>query len=826
MLFIAPFLHSSIPLKKITLNPAEQVATVADGTGTLSITVNTGRGCRIGSVQVHRRQAVDADAGMWSGIKVGNRWYTSVSSLHRPKVSKVGNQLLIRGIEFGGGGIRVAETWTLSPIKDSIRWKIDRTYLDSGVLEDTSMPQATFPTMNWWTGALLGTGGVAWGKLFDMPNATYGVHTGSATLWNSSTDGCLRVEASGNKSSQTGLRFHRSIDGKFSMAVSATQNSRIPKHGKARFLRDREDVWTPFAVKEGEKISATVELKALSFKDTFARGDFKGLDTGAITELVNTIGRIGVIDDNIVGSNGWYSGYAVLHEPWLARVGATLDDPNYLRSNGAWLDYARDHAISKEGMVKSRWCYTAGDAQPGTYDPESGFYEAQWGRLMDTQSSYVTNVADQFDLTGDQVWVSGQKKACESALDYLLKRDSNGNSLVEMENSSYRQRRSSDWLDIVWASYENALVNAQLYGALLKWSAVERLLGDTTQASRYSEFAARLKSSFNKPISEGGFWDPEKGWYVYWREADGSVHGNNLTIPVNLSAIAEGICDDPVRQHRLLATIESKMQAESLLAWPACFESFAQGEGADDKFPTYENGDIFLAWAEYGVRAFSQSDPKTALKYVRRIVDQYKTDGLAFQRYLRASGKGAGDDILANNCSVITGLYRDIYGIQPKFNRLYLEPHLVPELNSTRVDYNLRGQRLRINLSVGDYEVTHEHLSVRSSAAFGVEFGPGQFKFFSGSSDVPAFNLVGSGGNWTTQINEWAKIRRWSVQATGATVQLTQTFIDLEPGTTYRILASGKSLGLVKPSHPMAGYTVKAGQTVEFTLVPTRTDLR
>jgi len=40
----------------------------------------------------------------------------------------------------------------------------------------------------------------------------------------------------------------------------------------------------------------------------------------------------------------------------------------------------------------------------------------------------------------------------------------------------------------------------------------------------------------------------------------------------------------------------------------------------------------------------------------------------------------------------IVGLYRNIYGIRPQYNRLYLEPHLTKDLNGTKIRYWLRDQ--------------------------------------------------------------------------------------------------------------------------------------
>lgn len=38
-----------------------------------------------------------------------------------------------------------------------------------------------------------------------------------------------------------------------------------------------------------------------------------------------------------------------------------------------------------------------------TFD-KFGSYECQWGWMLDSQPAFVTNVAEQFDFTGDLEW--------------------------------------------------------------------------------------------------------------------------------------------------------------------------------------------------------------------------------------------------------------------------------------------------------------------------------------------------------------------------------------------------------------------------------------
>ncbi len=780
--------------------------------GNLVLSVDRGS---VFNLWVRGRSVGSNTSPLCSGIKVDGKWYTSQNLEAPPIIKRFKNGLKISRIEYGGGGVTVSEIWTLSTSKDAIRWRIERKYLSAGNLDDTAMPKMTFAGMNTWTGAILGTGGVAWGKLFDQFNATYGIHTNSATFWNPDLKDCLKVVSSGPLGSHQALCFTREPNNDFSMSVEPTKTKLLPRKGHYRYLKNSQDIWASFPVTKNETISTTVLLTSPNYQSTFGRGDFKGLDTDAITNIMNTIGRIGDIDDKLMGSNGWYSGYICLHEPWIAQMGIAIDDPNYIKNYAKALNYYRDHALQPDGMVKSRWCYGSYDAQPGTYD-KYGFYEAQWGRLEDTQSSYVTDVANEFDLNGSLRWVKGQKAACESALQFLLNRDTNGNHLVEMVPNSEKDRRSSDWLDIVWASYENAFVNAQLYGALLQWARVESLLGDASKAAYYRDYAGKLKTSFNKPISEGGFWNPDKGWYIYWRDKDGSVHGDNLTLEVNLTALSVGICDDPHRRERLLDVIETAMKKENLLIWPSCMYPFAPGEAANTHWPDYENGDIFLSWGEAGVHAYAPTQPEVALKYVKNIISQYNKDGLAFQRYSRADGSGQGDDILAGNCNTIVGLYRDIYGIQPKFNRLYLDPHLTPQLNGTVVHYNLRGQKLSIELAVGNYSVSSGDHSISCRYPFGVSFQKNGLTYFAEDSDSPTFKLE-TEAPISLSMNGLGHELHWSLSSSKASL-VTQTFYGLQAGTSFDLVVDGKKVATISADHPTAKFELNSGSAQEFEL--------
>jgi hypothetical protein len=800
-LFVAAWLAGGTPARAagqgtIQLDAARKLVTLADGQGQLALRLNYDGRCVLDQVIVRGRE-VAAESGAASGIRMDGKWITTRGGIRSPEVAVSKDTLTITGIVFGQPGSEIRETWKFTVQADRIVWRITRQYPAAVTLEDAAFPEWDFSSMSAWTGGMLDNGGVVWNKYLETPNATYGAHAGGVTFWNRARHDCLRIVPTLPKDQYGAVRFSHQPDNRFSFNYVVSSGDLKPKHDLCRFLPDRQDLWAPFQVGAGE-VSVEFALQALDYDQIYDRGTFQGLDGANIRELLNTVARYGVIDTRVVGGNGWRSGYICLHEQFFAEIGAALDAPDYTANFSKALDYERDHAIGSDGRVKSRWTYNAGDAMPGTYDA-LGYYEAQWGYLLDSQPDYVINVAEQFDLTGDRQWLAGQKTTCERVLNFLTRREVQHSGLVAMMTDSSKEHRSSDWIDIIWASYENALVNAELYYALGLWAGAEDTLGDPAQAATYRDFAARLKTSFNRPVSEGGFWDPTNQWYAYWHDKDGAIHGDNLVTPVNFTAIAYGICDDAARQKAILDRMELEMQKENLFTWPLSFFPYQREEGAGSNFPfpSYENGDLFLSWGEVGVRAYAAYDPALALKYIKKNLARYNQDGLSFQRYLRQSQSGAGDDILAGNCMPIVGLYRDIYGIQPRPNRLYLEPHLTGELNGTQLRYQLRGQLYMIDLNTGGCAITAGACTLRDLHPFAVNATDTGLEYFPGTNADWAMSLSSPARPLTVQIENWPDNpdapRQWteaSPQVRGKTLHLVA---HLRPNATYELKVNGQT---------------------------------
>ena len=136
------------------------------------------------------------------------------------------------------------------------------------------------------------------------------------------------------------------------------------------------------------------------------------------------------------------------------------------------------------------------------------------------------------------------------------------------------------------------------------------------------------------------------------------------------------------------------------------------------------------------------------------MLHQYSKDGLAFQRYGRLKQDGLGDDILSGNSLAIVGLYQAIYGINPMYNRLYLEPHLSTELYGTELNYNFRGQRLNISLDNNKYAVSNKIFKVIAPRNFGFYATKGQLSYFDRNSTKASLQ-INSAQPLTIEIKNW-----------------------------------------------------------------------
>ncbi len=794
-------IHIALIYFLVVFSPAVSIAKdVIISNPKITMTLNYGTQASIGTLIINGQKVITDADGIFTSVNVGGINYSSLHLKATPVFVRAGNIIRLNGISYGDKSITIKENWIFMVTGKSIKWTIERTSAAAIKIDEAAMPVFNFDSIDTWEGAYQGYGGLAWFYLFNEKLCTYGVHTRSSNFWNSKTGNGLNITV-GAPGKNVAMTYTRTNDDKLAYTISVSGKELLPKSdsgtNRRRFIRGRTDVWSPFTLPAGTS-SQSITLSYFDVNQKYGRGQFKGIAGDKVSAVLNTIARIGVIDSLHFGGNSWHTPYGpiCLHEQYIAQLGLAINDPNYLKGYQSCLDFYRDHAIKPDGRVYPRWAYNNEDAMPGQFN-KYGFYEAQWGILMDSNPDLVTNIAELYDMNGNKAWVKSHQLSCEKALDWILKRDSNNNGLVEVMTDNESQKRGSDWIDIIWASYENAFVNAKLYHALVKWADVEHQLNNEPKAKYYAGFAAKLKASFNKDSKDGGFWDEEKGCYDYWIDKDKTIHGRNTVTPVNFMAIAYGICDNDARRKTILDNIEVQMQKENLFFWPLAMYPYAPGEAKRSQypFPSYENGDLFLSWGSVAINAYAQYNPALALKYVKNVLEQYSKDGLAFQRYGRLKQDGLGDDILSGNSLAIVGLYQAIYGINPLYNRFYLDPHITPELAGTVLNYNFRDKKLAISLDNNSYSVSDKIFKVTANKSFGFNTTKNQLSYFNGDDTNVSLQATSSTylaiaiKNWDANKMEW--------QQDGAK-HVAYILHQLKPNTVYLFAVNGKPVKNIK----------------------------
>jgi hypothetical protein len=786
------------------------------GNSKIMITLDYNERCAVTGLTVDGRSVIRGPNGIFSSIKTSTKTYSSLKLLTTPTIRIGENTVTIGNIKYGDNEEIAIEKWNFVLSGSNIRFEIERTIPTSLVVEEAAFPSFNFNSIDTWNGAFTGYGGLAWFYLFNQRLCTYGVHSDCSVFWNSTTGDALKVAVSANRK-KVAMKYSRSTDDHLIYNISVSDSEltcRYEAEKRSRFIRGKTDVWDSFTVPVGKYVQ-TITLSALNYNEVYNRGNFVGIDGKQVTNVLNTIARIGVIDEKHFGGNSWHTPYGpvCLHEQYIAQFAIGIDDDTYTEGYKRCLDFYRDHAIQPDGRILARWAYLDEDAMPGTVTKE-GFYEAQWGYLMDSNPDFVANVAQLFNITGDLTWVSGHKTTCERALDYMIKRDANDNHLVEMMTNSETEKRGSDWIDIIWASYENAFVNAKLYYALTLWIEVEKQLNDFGKANYYSHYATGLKRNFNKSTDDGGFWDNKNKWYVHWLNKDHSVHGDNLVVPVNLMAIVYGICDDTTRRNAILDKIEEQTSHENLFFWPICIYPYAAGEGNDWQFPfpNYENGDIFLSWGSLGVEAYANYKPALALKYVENVLSRYEKDGLAFQRYGRIRQEGLGDDILSGNSLALVGLYKAIYGINPCYNRLYLDPHLPEKLSGTVLNYNFRKDTLKIGLSIGHYSISNNQFKVGSKTDFGFYSEKKELLYFKGNGDHCSLRVL-TAEKISLEIEKWnANEYSWLQSSTSEKGTVSYILRVSSLNSVYAISDGTKTMNVKSDMNGLLKFEVKSNK--------------
>ena len=111
---------------------------------------------------------------------------------------------------------------------------------------------------------------------------------------------------------------------------------------RRRFIRGNTNVWNDFKVLAGTT-TQRIHFSYFDYAKEYGRGEFKGVNGAQVTSVLNTIARMGVIDDKHFGGNSWHTPYGpvCLHEQYIAQLGVGINDAHYLKGYKQCLDFYR-----------------------------------------------------------------------------------------------------------------------------------------------------------------------------------------------------------------------------------------------------------------------------------------------------------------------------------------------------------------------------------------------------------------------------------------------------------------------------------------------------
>ena len=145
---------------------------------------------------------------------------------------------------------------------------------------------------------------------------------------------------------------------------------------------------------------------------------------------------------------------------------------------------------------------------------------------------------------GDVAWLRRRIERLEWVARYMEQRDVDGDGLIESEQSG--NRGTGAFGDTAWDTYssghQNAYVNALAYRAWLGLAALEKKLGRSQQAAKYTARAAKLRGAF-----VAAFLNPETGWLGWWRSVDGELHDIASPVPTSLAVECGVLSPDEAR---------------------------------------------------------------------------------------------------------------------------------------------------------------------------------------------------------------------------------------------------------------------------------------
>lgn len=327
----------------------------------------------------------------------------------------------------------------------------------------------------------------------------------------------------------------------------------------------------------------------------------------------------GLLCNNVVSDPAspsiWFYADQSFCIPQLAEGVNVMDNVRYT------LDWWLDNKVLPNGKLIGYWDKT------DFLDGNAGPLIAAW---------------DYVETTNDTAWLAKRIDRLEFVASYLEQRDIDNDGLIEAEQSGNAntlkdEKRSCAWWDALNCGHKDAYTNAIIYRAFRCLADLEKRLDRAEQASRYTERANKLKTSYFPT-----FYNPETGWLVWWISEDGAKH-DYASPTTNGIAIEYGLVE-PDKGREILAKLRAKMKEVGFTRFdlgvpgqlipvlradylqPAC--GCPEREDGTDTFGYYMNGGITAGQVLHFLAAhYVVGDPEPADEILRAMLKRQAQGG-------------------------------------------------------------------------------------------------------------------------------------------------------------------------------------------------------
>jgi hypothetical protein len=313
---------------------------------------------------------------------------------------------------------------------------------------------------------------------------------------------------------------------------------------------------------------------------------------------------------------------------------------------------------------------------------------------LDTLPSLLLSSCHYIEGARDLKWGHANYEKLAAWGREMFAADKDGNGLVEYPGSGNygdrpkRLRRPSNWWDTINFGHEDALANALVYGAAVRFADLARKFQHSEDAAFFADRAAKLRAAYVPALL-----NPATGVIAGWKSADGQLHDYWFTF-VQGVAITYGLLDAPLANavmDRVLAKMKEVGYTRFELGLPGNLIPVRKGDyvhenspphitgepkldDGSDGFQYYENGGATGCWSYFSIKAlFNLGRRDDARRILHPMLDAYARgefqgfdpSGGRSRDWRTWDGKGTGyEGLLVDNYHALLAVLDDVKASQ------------------------------------------------------------------------------------------------------------------------------------------------------------------